>query len=99
MNVSLASNLLKLELDAERVASEAGGTVWKTGIDVLDRGLPDGLWSGGRVIGVGVGAGVGIVESGRMLKVSLLLRSVPVFWIFVAALMPGFGVRWIFMQN
>ena len=90
MNVTLASTLLDLALENDAIAAEAGGTTWRTGVSVLDSGLPETLWEGGRVIGVGSvgattggGGGGGGGDGGRMARVSYISsRGIVLSFIF-----------------
>jgi len=76
MNVTFGSTLLDLAIENDAIAAEAGGTTWRTGVGVLDNGLPERLWEGGRVIGVGgVGAAGGGGAGGRMARVSYVFSD------------------------
>lgn len=53
INVVLASDLFRRHKEQAQTAAEVGGSLWKTGLPLLDKGLPHQLWTGGSVIGVG----------------------------------------------
>lgn len=53
ISASYASGLLNAELETDRIAVLNGGISWKTGIPSLDSSLPERLWTGGLILGMG----------------------------------------------
>lgn len=63
LNVSLASSLLDFEVAQSELGDGAGGQAFTTGLTSLEKDLPDDLWSGGNVVGIGTDSDNAILDS------------------------------------